>query len=349
MKYFQIIPLILFSIALCPNSSFTQTAPDSAASYAFANPGAYKVDTAEYTWHDVARDRDVPVKIYYPENITAPCPVIVFSHGLGGSREGYSYLGEYWAGHGYISVHPTHKGSDTDILKHTLRPLKALREAADDPANLINRPKDISFVIDKLFELNKNDKLFKGKFNLDEIGVAGHSFGGYTSLASGGMTLITPDGKDFTLMDKRIKAGIAMSPPAKKKDTATLKKIYGSIKIPFFVMTGTKDQLPFANYSSMKNSALGTIAEDRRIPFDNMNGPDDYLIVFNGADHMTFSGRLMNTKKTERNDKEFQKYITMSSTAFWDAYLKGDVKAKQWLAGGGFKQTLGNVGTFEVK
>jgi hypothetical protein len=64
---------------------------------AYITPGACAVATVEYNWHDDARDRDVPVKIYYPATNTAPCPVIIFSHGLGGFRAGYEYLGRHWA------------------------------------------------------------------------------------------------------------------------------------------------------------------------------------------------------------------------------------------------------------
>jgi hypothetical protein len=39
----------------------------------------------------------------------------------------------------------------------------------------------------------------------------------------------------------------------------------------------------------------------------------------------------------------------MSSTAFWDAYLKGDAKAKAWLSQGGFESELGDAGTVEKK
>ena len=41
----------------------------------------------DLTVHDAARNRDIPVRIYLPAN-TAPEPVILFSHGLGGSRDG---------------------------------------------------------------------------------------------------------------------------------------------------------------------------------------------------------------------------------------------------------------------
>ena len=57
-----------------------------------------EIAIARYDWHDATRDRDVPVKIYFPKDGAGPFPVVLFSHGLGGSREGYEYLGRHWAG-----------------------------------------------------------------------------------------------------------------------------------------------------------------------------------------------------------------------------------------------------------
>src|SRR6185312_3358699 len=124
-----------------------------------AKPGPFTVGTIEQTWHDTARNRDVPVKIYFPKSANADTPgkfpLIIFSHGLGGSRDGYAYLGEHWASCGYIVVHPQHHGSDKEVTRG-FRPLKALREAAANPTNAINRPLDISFVIDRLTALNSD-------------------------------------------------------------------------------------------------------------------------------------------------------------------------------------------------
>ena len=63
--------------------------------------------------------------------------------------------------------------------------------------------------------------------------------------------------------------------------------------------------------------------------------------------HMIFSGRGRLPGNT--SDELFQNYIKLSSTAFWDAYLKGDTTAKNWLKNGGFEKVLGKDGTFEKK
>ena len=57
----------------------------AAANYK-GQPGPFPVETLKLEWQDAKRDREVPAKIYFPKSGTTPCPVIVFSHGLGAPR-----------------------------------------------------------------------------------------------------------------------------------------------------------------------------------------------------------------------------------------------------------------------
>jgi predicted dienelactone hydrolase len=289
---------------------------------------------------DAKRDRKVPVKIYYPADAKGRLPVIIFSHGLGGSREGYGYLGKYWASHGYVSVHPQHLGSDTSVWQSVPlgERMQALTKAAYDVTNAINRPLDISFVIDELAKLNAEDSPLKERLDLERIGMAGHSFGAYTTLAVAGQVFMSPEGKEISDREPRIKAAIPMSAPVPKSQEQVLDKAFAKINIPCFHMTGTLDDSPVGE----------TKAAQRRIPFDHIQGTDEFLLIFNGGDHMVFSGRLRAQGGGEK-DQQFQALVCSSSTAFWDAYLKGDEKAKKWLTGKGFETELGDKGTFEKK
>jgi hypothetical protein len=62
---------------------------------------------------------------------------------------------------------------------------------------------------------------------------------------------------------------------------------------------------------------------------------------------MVFPGRFLH--RSANKDELFQNFVLAGSTAFWDAYLKGDAAAKEWLSGGGFKSAIGPDGTFETK
>src|SRR5439155_6559666 len=111
-----------------------------------------EIETIKLDWKDAKRDRDVPVLIYAPRSGAGPFPVIVFSHGLGGSRDGYAYLGRHWASHGYVSVHLQHLGSDNAVWEgaQPSEIMQRLRDSAMNLENAANRPKDVSFAIDEL-------------------------------------------------------------------------------------------------------------------------------------------------------------------------------------------------------
>jgi dienelactone hydrolase len=302
------------------------------------DPTAHKTDftTFETIWHDATRNRDVPAKIYYPTTAPSKLPVIIFSHGLGGSRTGYSYLGKFWASHGYVSVHLTHVGSDTDALMaggvDNIK--KNMQIIATTPMNAVDRCKDVSFAIDELTSANESDDKFplKGKLDLKHIGMAGHSFGGNTTMLISGE--MTRSGHSFA--DDRITCAIAMSPPVATPQDAW-DKVYANVKIPLFVMTGTLDDSPVGE----------TKAADRRVPYDHVKDIPAYLITYDGGDHMIFSGRRI-AGGDRPKDERFHELICMGSEAFWDAYLRDDAAAKSWLKNE-YGNAVGADGVFEQK
>jgi predicted dienelactone hydrolase len=295
---------------------------------AWKKAGPFAVDVNRYEWQDASRNREVPVTVYSPKPDKGPYPVIIFSHGLGGSRDGYEYLGRHWASQRFVSVHLQHKGSDTDAWKGSTQPYQDLRSAAMSPMNALNRPKDVSFAIDRLEKLNAADPQWKGRLDLKRIGVAGHSFGAYTALASVGQVP--------RLADPRIRAAIPMSAPVTDRPGANYEEVYAKIKVPCLHMTGTHDDSPIGN----------TTAPQRRVPFDHIRGCDQYLLILSNAEHMAFSDSKLSAAR--RNPRHHE-LILQSSTAFWNAYLKDDRAAKEWFTAGGFAKALGADGTFEVK
>lgn len=296
-------------------------------------PGPHQVEVLRLDWRDASRQRTVPVKIYHPASAPGASPVILFSHGLGGTREAYEYLGRHWASHGYVSVHLQHAGSDDAVWRGSTRPMESMRGAVKDWKSALHRPLDARFALDELTKLNQANGPLKGRLDLARVGMSGHSFGGWTTLAVSGMSL--GPGGAASLADPRIKAAIAMSAPANRLNAD---QVYAGIKIPIYHLTGTADNSPLNE----------TKPEDRRIPFDHIQNAEEYLLTFNGGDHMVFSGRS-GLRGNRAKDPVFHDLIRMSTTAFWDAYLKGDAAAKTWLAGGGFEQALGREGTFEQR
>ena len=208
----KIVAISIYFVLLIPTISVVVSevyVGEPAAAYT-DKLGPYQVETGYYEWNDTARDREVPVKIYFPLKGDGPFPLIIFSHGLGGSREGYEYLGRHWASYGYITVHVQHKGSDVSIWQHSAQARESLRKSVKNAGNAINRTLDISFVIDKMENINNESDALKGRIDLQHIGMAGHSFGAWTTLAVAGEVFTGSNGSEMNLAEPRIKAAIAM-------------------------------------------------------------------------------------------------------------------------------------------
>jgi dienelactone hydrolase len=123
-------------------------------------------------------------------------PLIIFSHSSGGRRRQSTFLCTHLSSHGYVVaaldhsevVAPelTRKEGETDVQK-----------AARVEGWIANRVPDVRFLLDHLLA----NVAWDSEANLDPawIGIVGHSFGGWTALA-------TPE------VDGRIRAVVALAP-----------------------------------------------------------------------------------------------------------------------------------------
>jgi len=279
------------------------------------------ITTTTPTWHDAARGRDLPVKIYAPTVVTNPVPLLVFSHGLGGTREGCAYLGQHWAAHGYISVHVQHPGSDAAIFSFREDALATARRAAMNPDNWRARALDVSFVISQMLKDPRVDG--------NAIGVAGHSFGAHTA-----QMIIGRRVADETYRDARVKAAVALSP-----NRPASARALRDMAVPCLYLTGTEDNSPL----------FPTTPEDRRYVFDHVTATNQWFINLKGAHHFTFSDNPLWGGKRLQRDPRHHPWICEITTKFWDAFLKGDAQATAWLTGSGLPELLGENAFIERK
>ena len=281
--------------------------------------GPNRVRVAKASWRDAARDRVVPVKIYAPRAPETALPVILVSHGVGGSRDALEYLGRHWASHGYLSVHLQHAGSDINIWQGKPQAVarRALQEAASSREAAFNRPQDVRFAIDHL--LAAPLRLSAKSVNIDpaRIAVAGHSYGAFTALASAGIAFNPFGVSKANFGDDRLVASIAMSAGAFR---AQGDEAFDSVTIPTLHMTGTEDHGVVAD----------TRVEERRNAYDRIRNAPKYLVILDGGDHMIFGGPRRGAAK--RTDRRHLAIIKSTTTAFLDSFVNGDASATEWLA-----------------
>ena len=260
---------------------------------------------------------------------------MLFSHGLGGTREAATYLGNYWAAHGYVAVFLQHAGSDDGVWKN-LPPrqrMAAMQQAANFD-NFLLRVRDVAAVLDQLEIWNRQTgNPLAGRLDMTRIGMAGHSFGAVTTQAVSGQT--ANFGAGFA--DKRIKAALILSPsaPANVKP----KQAFSAVQIPWLLMTGTLDKSEIRGFDA--DSRLKVFPA---LPADGQK----YQLILDKAEHSAFIDAPMRRDTGPRNPNH-HRAIEAISTAFWDAYLKNDGSAKTWINGGKVRAVLEAGDAWELK
>ena len=305
----------------------------------FERCGPYDVADETIVLGDATRNRKIEATVYAPARGTGPFPLILFSHGLGNSHEGYRYLGRHWASHGYIAVHLNHQGSDLAVLNED--GVLSLMMSLVDRKHWRDRAKDVSFAITELgarrasiqvASLGKEtlapSTLLEGRIDFTRIGVAGHSFGAFTALEIIGLRVGTK------APDPRVRAAIIISAPRLKRLAED--DDFAKIATPALHLTGTRDE----------SRLFYTFLRHRRMPFDKMGRSDQYLVILKGADHSTFSD---DPPEFDPNHARHIHAIQTATTAFWDAYLKGEPGAKEWLRSGRISEWLGESASVEFK
>ena len=285
--------------------------------------------------HDTGRQRPIPIRVYRPAS-PSPAPVILFSHGLGGSRTGSAYMGKHWSARGYLCVFLQHHGSDSSVWENQRpgRRTQAMKDAAGIE-NFLLRVKDVPAVLDQLEKWNKTkDHALAGRLDLTRIGMSGHSFGAVTTQAVSGQSF-RRGRTSFT--DPRIQAALLFSPSSPRRGEDP-KAAFGNVKIPWMLMTGTKDVAPIGDADVKSRLAV----------FPALPPGGKYELVLERAEHSAFTDRAL-PGETEKRNPNHHRAILALSTAFWDAWLRRDAAAKAWLEGGSVRSVLEKGDRWQIK
>ena len=291
--------------------------------------GAYKLadgplaitEVPDIVLHDAKRNKDLHLRIFYP-NDRGPYPVIVFSHGAGGSQSCCDALTRHWATYGYITVQPTHDDSTLQRRnsgEEDINFLKAIRDALKKPALWQSRPQDVSFVLDSLPRLQRRIPGLAGKIDAQHIGVGGHSMGAFTADAIAGALVDLPNHPGTNFADSRVKAVLLLSPQG-PGEFGLDDHSWDQVSIPLLSMTGSLDR-----------GAGEQDPEWRKIPFERSQPGDKYHVFIQGANHMSFISAKTLLPARAGGGESILGYTNSASLAFWDAYLKADSIARNYL------------------
>lgn len=255
--------------------------------------GAFHWQQQTLTLEDKSRHRRLPVDLYLPQLPGKQLvPVIVISHGMAGDRTTFAYLAQYLASHGFAVAVVEHPGISSQRFQRYFAGLASPPESMES----INQPLDVKYVLDELQRRSQSDLVLQNRLNLQQVGVIGHSHGGYAALSLAGATInfellrrncerdnflnmsllvqcktagLPPI--NYPLRDERVKAIIAVNPLSSS--------IFGErglsqIQVPVMLVAGSKDVVTPA------------VPEQIR-PFTWLTTPERYLVLIENGTHFS--------------------------------------------------------------
>jgi len=316
----------------------------------YSKNGQYAVNVIEFKNSiDLSRSRNVPIKVHYPIE-KGIYPLVIISHGAGGDWDTHFALAHHLATHGFIVFCIEHIGSNTKMLKRSIRIFKNLNDMIHDGNEVLGRPKDVSYAINQAIIWNQSNETLKGKIDTQNIGVLGHSFGAFTSMVIAGMRpaldWLEPrinygKGLAADMKDKRVKACIALSPQG-VGEPFFVKESFSSLSTPLLGISGTEDQ---------QQGGLAPIGRYNAFDYWGRTGNNIFVWLSN-AHHLDFTDSEggdthgMNSK----NRTPVEKVVRASTLLYFNKHLKNDNEASTLLTNNGLKPYLsGEVNSVEVR
>jgi len=259
--------------------------------------------------------RELVVGVYAP-NQPGNYPVIVYSHGHGGSSvasQGAGLTAQALADLGYIVLMPNHLDSIALYPDWIRSQFTVHREAAG-----LHRAADMQFVLTEAATLV--GRLPPGyTADLSAPVAAGHSNGAFTSAVLGGMTTGLADydlqpGNPYGLTsvnDARFKALILISPQGQDTSWAGLgQSAWDNLSIPTLIITGDEDDEPLGGPGRW---------EGRLDAFRHSDHAATLALVYRGAGHDDVGGNTTIPGLTAS--------ITTTIDRFLDGWLRDDPAA----------------------
>ena len=299
----------------------------------FSQPGKYKTTQQTLELYDRQRDRRLNTSLYLPVT-TNSTPVIVVSNGLGAKRDRFRELAQHLASYGFAVVIPDHPGSDRQRQKAFL---KGLYKENFDATDFIDRPLDISYILDELEVLNQNE--FNNRLNLEQVGIFGYSIGGTTALSLAGAEI------DFEYLASQCNEPL---------DLLNISILYQCRALELSRQRSLKDErikaafmfVPFGNslfseaelakvsipmmWQVVDRDFLTSLLTEQVPLFNNLTNSDSYLVISEKIPHsnVTLSKEQQSKQEKFRIAKNYQEILSL---VFFQNYIADNREYAKYL------------------
>ena len=301
---------------------------------------SFKIDQPHTTDIGLSSPYNLNFDLYLPQGKSKPAPLIVILQGFGATRDTYSYIAQQLASYGYAVASIEHRGVN---LAQRLEFPNTELSGWITPSEFISRPLDVTHFLDKLEDLVAEESGWAARLNLEQIGVFGYSFGGYSALAIAGAEINFPrlleecnQEELNTVLSFSFQCQAKyLAPHSGKIQDPRIKAVFSAYPLtnPIFGLEGMSQiDIPTAIVAGSQDNVVPPV-QNQIHPFLWLNTADKYLALLSPGDHFTtvkpkdrgVEGIPKITKfpATDPKSEVAINYLKSLSVAFFNLHLQG--------------------------
>ena len=309
---------------------------------------SFKIDNPRTTDIGLSSPYNLNFDLYLPQGKSEPAPLIVIVQGFGATKDTYSYVAQQLASYGYAVASIEHRGAN---LAQRLEFPNTELSSWITPSEFISRPLDVTHLLDKLEDLVNEEPGWAARLNLEQIGVFGYSFGGYSALAIAGAEINFPrlleecnQEELNTVLSFSFQCQAKyLAPHSGKIQDPRIKAVFSAYPLtnPIFGLEGMSQiDIPTAIISGSQDTVVPPV-QNQIHPFLWLNTADKYLVLLSPGDHFTtvkpqdrgVEGIPQITKvpATDPKSEVAINYLKSLSVAFFNLHLQGLEKYRPYL------------------
>lgn len=308
-----------------------------------AKAGSFKVFSQTIKHRDTSRNRSFTTKLYLPKtDSAAKIPLVIIANGMGLNQSFMTFLANHLASHGFAVGIPDAIDSNEARQQDFFLGRKPVAAGNFDASEYINRPLDITHVLDELEKLNRTQ--FQNRLNVQQVGVFAYSFGAVSALSLAGAKFnFTQLQQDCESQSKLLNLSLFYQCRALELPDAQRNLDMGDARISSLFMFVPMGQSLFGSknlqainlptyWNSTTQDPFTPIAQEQLPGFTAMQNPHKYLSIAIGVGHTPRPAEILEEAQvSDQVSQKFETYLKRLSTAFFKVHLAEDKAYRLYL------------------
>jgi predicted dienelactone hydrolase len=310
-----------------------------------AKTGSFTVSNQLIKHYDVSRKRRFTTKLYLPKTdpaTTTKIPLVIVATGMGLNQDFMDFLANHLASHGFAVGVPDTIDSNDVRQKDFFLGRKPVSAGNFDASEYVNRPLDITYVLNDLDRLNSTK--FQNRLNIKQVGIVSYSFGAVPALSLTGAKFdFAQLQQDCESQSKLLNLSLFYQCRALELPDSQRNLDFRDARITSLFMFVPMGQSLFGSknlqaidvptyWNSTARDPFTPMAQEQLLGFAAMQNPNKYLSIALNVGHTPRPAEILEqTQVSNSISQKFKTYLEMISTAFFKVHLAGDDNYRPYL------------------